>query len=180
MSRPRKSKPPAAKAAVKTGTKDAAKTAAKPAPAEPAVKSKASTYLYAAAALLALVGLADSIYLTVEHLAGRSVPCTITGGCEQVLNSPYSTVGPVPLSALGAAAYFTAFSLATLAAFGYRRAGDFMLYLAAVMLAVSVYLFVLQAFVLKAFCQFCLLSAVITLLLAIIVATEHFYFRRRR
>jgi uncharacterized membrane protein len=177
MSRPRKSKPSAAKAAVKSRAKDAAKSATQ---AEPAVKSKARTYLYAAAALLALVGLADSIYLTVEHLAGRSVPCTITGGCEQVLNSAYSTVGPVPLSALGAAAYFTAFSLATLAIFGYRKAGDLMLYLVAVMLAVSVYLFFLQAFVLKAFCQFCLLSAAITLLLAVIVAAEHFYFRRRQ
>lgn len=177
MSRPKKSKTPHAKAAVKTAVKPAVKTAAE---AEPATKAKASAYLYAAAALLALIGLADTIYLTVEHLAGRSVPCTITGGCEQVLNSAYSTVGPVPLSGLGALAYFTAFSLATLAIFGYRKAGDLMLYLVAVMLAVSIYLFILQAFVLKAFCQFCLLSAIITLLLAIIVAAEHFYFRRRQ
>ena len=182
MSRPKKSKTPQAKTASKAAVKTAAK-ATTPAPAAQdtaAAKGKASTDLYVAAALLALVGLADSIYLTVEHLAGRSVPCTITGGCEQVLSSGYSTVGPIPLSALGALAYFTAFSLATLAAFGYRKAGDLMLYLAAVMLAVSVYLFVLQAFVLKAFCQFCLLSAVITLLLALIVAAEHFYFRRRQ
>jgi uncharacterized membrane protein len=183
MSRPKKSKTPQAKAApqAKTASKAATKTARKDAPAADvatADKTKASTYLYTAAALLAVVGLADSIYLTVEHLAGRSVPCTITGGCEQVLSSAYSTVGPIPLSALGALAYFAAFSLATLAAFGNRKAGDLMLYLVAMMLAVSVYLFVLQAFVLKAFCQFCLLSAVITLLLAAIVAADHFYFRR--
>jgi uncharacterized membrane protein len=177
MSRPKKSKTPQAK----TASKAAVKTAPKAAPAAEdatADKTRASTYLYAAAALLALIGLADTIYLTVEKLAGRSVPCTITGGCEQVLNSAYSTVGPIPLSALGAFAYFTAFSLATLAAFGNRKAADLMLYLVAVMLAVSVYLFVLQAFVLKAFCQFCLLSAIITLLLAVIVAADHFVFRR--
>jgi uncharacterized membrane protein len=176
MSRPKKSKTPQAK----TAAKAAVKTVPKAAPDETADKTKASTYLYAAAALLALLGLADTIYLTVEKLAGRSVPCTITGGCEQVLGSAYSTVGPIPLSALGALAYFTAFSLATLAAFGNRKAGDLMLYLVAVMLAVSVYLFILQAFVLKAFCQFCLLSAIITLLLAALVAADHFYFRRRR
>jgi uncharacterized membrane protein len=179
MSRPKKSKTPQAK----TASKAAVKTGPKAAPAAPgatADKSKASTYLYTAAALLALIGLADTVYLTVEKLAGRSVPCTITGGCEQVLSSAYSTVGPIPLSALGALAYFAAFSLATLAAFGNRKASDLMLYLVAVMLAVSVYLFVLQAFVLKAFCQFCLLSAIITLLLAAMVAADHFYFRRRQ
>jgi uncharacterized membrane protein len=51
--------------------------------------------------------------------------------------------------------------------------------MAALMLMVSFYLFIVQAFVLKAFCQFCLLSAVVTLLLAIIASAERFYFRRR-
>jgi uncharacterized membrane protein len=179
MSRPKKSKTPQAK----TAAKAAVKTAPKAAPgveAATAEQTKVRTYLYAAAALLALIGLADTIYLTVEKLAGRSVPCTVTGGCEEVLSSAYSTVGPIPLSALGAFAYFAAFSLATLAVFGNRKAGDLMLYLVAVMLAVSVYLFVLQAFVIKAFCQFCLLSAIITLLLAVIVAADHFVFSRRQ
>src|SRR5829696_9199429 len=81
----------------------------------PRTPSRLRTYLFTAAALLALVGLADAIYLTVEHLAGRSVRCTITSGCEEVLNSAYATVGGVPLAALGAVAYFTVFSLAILA-----------------------------------------------------------------
>lgn len=138
-----------------------------------------STYLYAAAALLALVGLADSIYLTIEHLSGRAVRCTITSGCEEVLTSAYASIGSVPLAGVGAIAYFTAFSLATLAAFGNRRAGDLLFYLVALMLMVSIYLFILQAFVLHAFCQFCLLSATVTLLLAIIVSVERFYLRRK-
>ncbi|HEY0099360.1 MAG TPA: hypothetical protein VGB76_10460, partial [Pyrinomonadaceae bacterium] len=36
--------------------------------------------LYALAAVLALAGLADAVYLTVEHLTGRSVRCTVTSG----------------------------------------------------------------------------------------------------
>ena len=168
MSQRKKPKAPAAKTAAKVETVEAT-----------ADKAKAGTILFAAAALLALIGLADSIYLTIEHLAGRSVPCTITGGCEQVLNSPYATVAGLPLSGLGALAYFTAFSLATLAAFGYRKAADLLVILVVLMLAVSIYLFILQAFVIKAFCQFCLLSAAITLLLALLVSAERFYFRRR-
>jgi uncharacterized membrane protein len=146
-------------------------------PTRPATRR--STYLYAAAALLALIGLGDSIYLTVEHLSGRAVRCTITSGCEEVLSSPYATIGGVPLAGVGALSYFIAFSLATLAAFGNRRAGDLLFYLVALMLAVSIYLFILQAFVLHAFCQFCLLSGAVTLLLALIVSAERFYFRRR-
>jgi uncharacterized membrane protein len=175
MSQRKKSRSPAAKAK----TKAEAVAVKEEAGDAPASRVKPGTILFAVAALLAVVGLADSIYLTIEHLAGRLPPCTITG-CEQVLTSPYATVGPVPLSALGALAYFTAFSLATLAAFDYRKAGDLLLILVVLMLAVSAYLFILQAFVIKAFCQFCLLSAAITLLLALLVMAERFYFRRMK
>ncbi|MDT4898641.1 MAG: hypothetical protein QOH25_3718 [Acidobacteriota bacterium] len=141
--------------------------------------TRQSIYLYIAAALLSLVGLADSIYLTVEHLAGRSVQCTITSGCEEVLTSTYATISGLPLAGVGAAAYFIVFSLAILAAFGNRRTGDFLFYVVALMLAVSLYLFALQAFVLHAFCQFCLLSGAVTLLLSLVVAVERFYFKRK-
>src|SRR5688500_9886146 len=76
--------------------------------------------LPAAAALVALVGLADSVYLTVHHFTAEPVPCSIISGCETVLTSPYAEIAGVPLAALGAAAYFAAFSLALLAAFGNR------------------------------------------------------------
>lgn len=145
----------------------------------PPRETRRSFYLFIIAALLSLIGLADSIYLTVEHLAGRAVRCTITSGCEQVLSSAYATVAGIPLAALGALAYFLAFSLAILAAFGYKVAANLMVYLVGSMLIVSIYLFVLQAFVLHAFCQFCLLSAAVTLALSIIIAAERFYFRRR-
>jgi uncharacterized membrane protein len=147
--------------------------------AHPDSAKRRNTYLYAAAALLSLIGLGDAIYLTVEHLSGRAVRCTITSGCEQVLTSAYATIGGFPLAGVGALAYFTAFSLAILAAFGNRKAGALLFYTVALMLLVSIYLFVLQAFVLHAFCQFCLLSGAVTLLLAIIVSTERFYFRRK-
>src|SRR4051812_35234954 len=78
-------------------------------------------YLFAVVALLSLIGLADAIYLTVKHVTGGVVPCTLTGSCEQVLNSSYATIAGIPLAAFGALAYFTVFSLAILAAFGNER-----------------------------------------------------------
>ena len=132
------------------------------------------------AALLALVGLCDAIYLTVEHLNGSTLQCSITHGCAEVLGSPYATVGGLPLAAFGAAAYFAAFSLATLAAFGYRSARKLLAALVALMFLFSLWLLYLQAFVLHAFCQYCLLSASVTTLLLIVVLLRRFAARRGR
>src|ERR1043165_8498474 len=114
--------------------------------------------LYVVAALLALVGLADALYLTIEHLTGQSVRCTIIAGCSAVLSSPYAVVAGVPLAAIGAAAYFTVFSLAILPLFGYHWAGTIMRVMVITMFAISVWLIYLQAFVIREFCQYCLLS----------------------
>jgi uncharacterized membrane protein len=131
--------------------------------------------LYITAAVVSLVGLADAIYLTVEHVTGQSVRCTIVAGCSEVLSSQYAVVAGMPLAAIGAAAYFTVFSLATLGAFGYRIAGRLMQSLGLLMFMISAWLFYLQAFVIHAFCQFCLLSAAVTTALTIIVL----FIRRR-
>jgi uncharacterized membrane protein len=124
---------------------------------------------YAAIALLALIGLADALYLTVEHITGQSVRCTIVAGCSEVLSSRYAVVAGFPLASLGAAAYFTLFSLATLTIFGYRVAATLLTPLVVAMFLVSLWLVYLQAFVIHAFCQYCLASATITLLLLVLV-----------
>jgi uncharacterized membrane protein len=130
--------------------------------------------LYIAAALLSLLGMADALYLTVEHVTGQSVKCTIISGCSEVLSSSYAMVAGIPLAAIGAAAYFTVFSLATLAAFGYRAAGTLLTPVIAAMFFVSIWLIYLQAFVIREFCQYCLFSAAITTALLVIVVVGRF------
>ncbi len=127
------------------------------------------TVLYAAAGLFSLLGLADSIYLTIQHVTGQSVRCTIIAGCSEVLSSSYATFGGIPLAMIGAAAYFCVFSLSTLAAFGYRSAGQLMTVVVGLMFVVTLWLVYLQAFVIRHFCQFCLLSAATTILLSVVV-----------
>src|SRR6266852_3553640 len=100
--------------------------------------------LYALAALVSLIGLADAIYLTVEHLSGRSVRCTIVSGCSEVLSSSYATVGSVPLAMIGAAAYFTVFSLAILAAYNYKWAAKLLTAIVALMFVTTLWLLYLQ------------------------------------
>ena len=132
------------------------------------IRSIRVSAMYVAMALLSLVGLVDALYLTIEHVTGQSVRCTIVSGCSEVLSSSYAVVAGIPLAAVGAAAYFTVFSLATLAIFCYRLAGKLLAPLTALMVLVSLWLIYLQAFVIRAFCQFCLLSAAITIILFVI------------
>lgn len=138
-------------------------------PANPSPSSKRSTYIYAAVAVISLIGLADATYLTIEHITGQSVRCTIISGCSEVLSSRYATVGGTPLALVGAGAYFTVFALATLAAFGYKFAGALLNVLVGLMVLVSLWLIYLQAFVIRSFCQYCLLSAAVTVVLGILL-----------
>ena len=118
--------------------------------------------LPAAAAIVALLGLADAIYLTVHHYTAAPVPCSITNGCEEVLTSQYAEIGGFPLAGVGALAYFIAFSLALLRVYGDRRMWDLFGILVTVMAIFSAWLIYLQARVIEAFCQFCLISAATT------------------
>lgn len=126
------------------------------------------------AAAVALVGLADAIYLTIHHYTGEQVPCSIVAGCEQVLTSSYATIAGIPLAIFGAAAYFTAFSLAILAAFGNRIMWKLFGVQVVVMTIFTAWLIYLQGFIIGAFCQFCLLSAGTTLTLCIIYLCSKF------
>jgi uncharacterized membrane protein len=130
--------------------------------------------IYGLAMLASLIGLGDSIYLTIQHLTGRSVRCSVTTGCSAVLSSNYATIGGFPTAAFGALAYFAAFSFATLAVFGYERARTALAILVAPMLAMTLWLLYVQAFVLRAYCEYCLLSAGMTLTLSALVATARF------
>ena len=131
--------------------------------------ARRTAVLYGIAALVSLVGLVDSIYLTVEHISGRSVRCTLVSGCSEVLSSSYATVRGYPIAAIGALAYFTVFSLAILIAFGYRKLRPLLAVQVAAMFLVTLWLFYLQAFVIGHFCQFCLLSALVTTALTVLM-----------
>ncbi len=124
------------------------------------------------AAVISLAGLADATYLTVTHLTGDDLVCGSPGGCSAVLGSVYASVAGIPTAAFGALAYFVAFSSATLAAFGYARARTLLMLVVMAMFGATLWLLYVQAFILHAFCPFCLLSAALVFLLAgIVVAT---------
>jgi uncharacterized membrane protein len=138
-------------------------------PSSSSTLTKRSIYFFTAVALVSLLGLADATYLTIEHVTGQSVRCTIVAGCSEVLSSRYAVVAGMPLALVGAAAYFTVFTLATLAAFAYRFAVTPLNVLVAAMVLVSLWLIYLQAFVIHSFCQYCLFSAAISFVMGILL-----------
>ena len=128
-----------------------------------------------AAAIVALCGLADAAFLTIKHYSGAKVPCSIITGCEQVLTSIYAEIFGIPLAVFGALAYFLAFSLAILAIFGNRLMWFLFGVQTTLMTLFTIWLLYLQAFEIQAFCQFCLLSAVITIILFIMAFISKFW-----
>lgn len=139
------------------------------------VRSGAVAILPILAAVVALIGLGDAIYLTVHHYTATPVPCSIIHGCEQVLTSRYAEVAGIPLALFGAAAYFTAFCLAILSAFGRPKLWPLFGLQVSIMSAFTLWLIYLQGFVIQAFCQFCLISAAVTFTLLMIFISSKIF-----
>ena len=128
--------------------------------------SRFRAILYTAVAIVAVAGLADATYLTVQALSGETLSCGGSPDCFRVLGSSYAKLSGIPVAILGALAYFTVFTLATFAAFGYSRAPRFLFLIAGAMFLMTLWLLYVQAFVLHAYCRYCLFSAAITFLIA--------------
>jgi len=135
-------------------------------------QSRIRTIFYTIAALAALVGLAEATYLTALFLSGGTAVCAGSADCFQVLGSRFAKIGGVPVAAFGVLAYFGVFSFATFAAFGYASARKLLALNIWIMFGTTLWLLYVQAFILHAFCRYCLFSAALVFLLAgVLVAT---------
>jgi uncharacterized membrane protein len=124
------------------------------------------TILYILAAIVALAGLTDAVYLTVQAFTGETLVCGGSPDCFRVLGSQYSRIAGIPVAAFGTLAYFCVFSFATFAAFGYARARIFLMLTVGAMFLATLWFLYVQAFLLHAYCRYCLFSAAITFLLS--------------
>lgn len=126
------------------------------------------SWVEAVIGLVALAGVADSILLTIEHYKALTLPCTFSHGCETVLTSKWASVGPLPTSALGVIFYGAILFAAIFAFTNQTRLPRLPLLIwASLGFASSVFLTFLQAFVIHAWCQYCLLSGLSSTLIFI-------------
>jgi uncharacterized membrane protein len=118
--------------------------------------------------IVALAGLADASYLTVKHYTGSAIGCTIFHGCDQVTTSKYSVVAGVPVALFGALYYLVMLILLTAGlTTGQQTTIKWVALLTWAGLLASLYLLYLQAFVLHAYCIYCLGSVLTSMLLFI-------------
>lgn len=117
--------------------------------------------------IVSFIGFLDAAYLTIEHFQNRIPPCSINSGCETVLTSSYATVAGVPVALLGALFYMSVFFMVI------SHQTRWLKTIVTVAFIVSLVLLALQAFVIGAFCYYCLGSLVTSTLLCIIVWRQH-------
>lgn len=109
--------------------------------------------------IVALIGFADATYLTVEHYLNTIPPCTI-GGCETVLTSSYAEIAGIPVSLGGSIYYF--FIVLMLFMYMDSKKEIFLrlpLLASVVGFISSLWFMIVMVFVVKAFCPYCVVSA---------------------
>ena len=135
-----------------------------PSPVQPSVRGRVAKGAAVLALILAIAGTGMSAYLAVEKLQGESDVCTdVAHGCATVQQSPYGKIVGVPVSVLGLAGYIFLVGLAVAWLTGFRGGRAFAAFLGfygtLAALLFSAYLTYLEAFVIDAWCIYCITSA---------------------
>lgn len=121
------------------------------------------------ALVASILGLIDAGYLSYSKLNSANLVCSkAIGDCNSVNASQWSTLAGIPIAYLGFAAYV---ALILLILFGKKikfiaAYADYLyFFITLVGFLFSAYLTYIEAFVLKTFCQWCLVSALMMTIL---------------
>ncbi len=138
-------------------------------------RSRLCPWLWVSAALSGL-GIVVSGYLALKRLTGGSLACTRWAQCDVVNNSIYAKVYGVPVSFIGLAGYLLLLGLAMAALRSEGRVRRHLILLSLLLsvggVGFSAYLSYLEIYVIEALCAWCVASAVIITLLAIVWAVS--------
>lgn len=134
-------------------------------------------------AVLALAGIFVALYLTLHRFGViGSLACGVDGGCSTVQASRYATFLGMPVPLIGLAGYAALFAVAMASVseslMGSRSVALALLGMSAIAFAFSVYLTAIEAFVLDAWCRWCVVSACIATLIFLLSLPEAARLRR--
>ena len=130
-----------------------------------------SKFFHRSALFLSLIGLIDAAYLAWLKIANTEASCGI-GGCDVVNSSIYSEVAGIPVALLGVGGYVCIIGLLLLesrAEFWKENVPTFLFGITLIGLLYSIYLTYLELFVIHAVCPYCVVSAIVMLILFILV-----------
>ena len=125
--------------------------------------------------ILAGIGFVDSLYLTYVKLSNSYAICGPIGDCESVNTSKYAEIAGIPIALLGAGTYLVIILLLLMENRGdyWAEYGPIMVFgisLAGVLY--SAYLTYVEIYVLRAICPYCVVSAVVLVLLLALATTR--------
>ena len=118
-------------------------------------------------AVVAIAGIAVAGYLTYVHYQPDALICTSSGGCETVQESSYAELAGVPVALLGLLAWI---AVLVLVAWDSELARTLIAAIALGAAGFAIYLITLQAFVIDAWCVWCLVNDVVLVPLLVILA----------
>lgn len=139
--------------------------------------------------ILGTIGILDASYLTYEKFSGAIPICGEGFDCGAVLNSQWASIGPVPLSIFGLGYYITIAVLASmlileiklpnwlsnlLAKIKIDTTNQLITVISSFGFAFSLYLVSLMAFVIEAWCLYCLFSAITSTLIWITTLARNY------
>ena len=136
-----------------------------------------------AMAVFSLIGLFVALYLALHRMGVvGTLACGVDGGCSTVQASAWATFLGMPVPYIGVAGYLVLFAVSMMAVSGRGLADRVMaaalLGLAAGAFAFSMYLTAIEAFVLEAWCRWCVVSALIATLIFLFSLPEAARLRR--
>jgi len=118
--------------------------------------------------VLSIIGLLDSVYLTYIKLANATASCAGIGDCDAVNSSSYAEIAGIPIALLGAGAFLAMFLLVFLekrSDFWLEQGPLFVFMLSLIGVLYSAYLTYVEIWVLNAICPYCVLSAIVLVLI---------------
>ena len=127
-------------------------------------------------AVLALAGILLAAYMMLYKVGVLATLACGTGGCDTVQNSPYAEFLGIPVPLLGIVGYGAIFALAMAGIqprfVEDRRIAGALLLTCGAAAVFTLYLNYLEAFVIRAWCRWCIGSAVIVTALFLLSLTE--------
>jgi uncharacterized membrane protein len=108
---------------------------------------------------VAFLGMIDAAYVALHSAQTFLLPCGFAGGCDQVLSSPYSHFLGIPIAWFGLLFYVSVTGVGLFCLYGFTQLLRFSLVIVSLAFLFTLYLLYLQAWVIRAFCDYCLLSA---------------------
>jgi len=124
-----------------------------------------------AIAAISFLGMVDTFYISIKR-GGPPIACHVTKGCNDVLTSKYSTLAGIPISWFGLAFYVGVFSCSVVELFGAAKSSDWIFWPAVLAFLISLSLTSIQAFVLHAYCEYCLMSALFVTAIFVLSSLE--------